>query len=204
MKIFVDIDQTISTGYIGSSVQESIAYYRSLHIEIPPDTSRYIDFFTLPEVVRLHEVLPGAQDGIRQLAAFGDITYATARKPDVEQITRDWLVEHGFPSSEQVIFCAGVSEKLLAIAAHPGPLVLVDDRWHQLMDIVGQYGETHRVIGGMRDRLTLVAFGVAASAIPGVVPVPVLPLPDWSNITELLQSERFTNVVGVHTRKGLL
>jgi len=143
----------------------------------------------LPEVAGIHEALPGAQEGVHQLTRLGRVTYATARKPEVEEITRAWLASQGFPSSKQVIFCQGVAEKLLAIAAYPGPLVLIDDRWSQLLDLIEQYRERHKFLRGLAGRLTLVAFGGDASALPGVVGVPVFPLPDWGYLTEGFLSE---------------
>ena len=188
---FIDIDQTISTGYVGSSVQESLAHYRSHGIDIPPQTATYIEIFTLPEVVRLHEVLPGAVAGVRRLAQLGEVRYATARKPEVEQITRAWLAQQGFPFPEHALFCTGVAEKLVALASFPGSLVLVDDRWQQLLTLLEQYGQ-RRVLQGLCERLTLVAFG--AAKVPESSVVPLLSLPNWSRLEELLLSNKFTEV----------
>ena len=198
--IFVDVDQTISTGHVAGSLAESVSYYRDLGVEIPDTIESWPALFQLPDVARQHEVLPDALIGVWQLDGVGEVFYATARKPDVEQITRDWLSREGFPKPEHVIFCQGVSEKLLAIAEHPGPLILVDDRWRQLLSILEEYGE-HRVLRGLHDRLTLVAFGSSQADMPASSVVPVVPIPEWSSITELLT--RFTSVV-VPSRKDVL
>jgi hypothetical protein len=192
MRIFVDIDQTLSTGHVGSSVQDSIDYYRSLHVEIPVSATRYTDFFQLPDVLLRHETLPGALAGVHQLSRVGDVSYATVRPDNVAGITRFWLREHGFPEPDQVDFCRNMTEKLLAIAAHPGALVLVDDRFLQVLDILEKQSEIYPVLSGLVDRLVIVAFGVSALPGPGSV-VPFVPLLDWSNI-DVVVSQLMSNV----------
>jgi hypothetical protein len=182
---FIDIDQTISTGYVGTSVLDSIAYYRTLGVEIPTGLTKYIELFQLPEVVRIHEVFPGAQAGINHLTQLGNVTYATARASNVEEITHEWLRQQEFPLPDQVIFCNGVAEKLLALAPYAGPLVLIDDRWSQLLDVLTQYSGKHRVLRSLHDRLTLIAFGAVQADLPGSSVVPVVPLAQWERITDI-------------------
>lgn len=196
---FIDIDQTISTGHVGRDLADSVQYYRDLGVIVPDGIENWPTLFQLPDVARQHEVLPGALVGAWRLDGAGELFYATARKPDVEQITLDWLYREGFPKPEQVIFCQGISEKLLAIAEHSGPLVLIDDRWRQLLRILEEYRE-HRVLRDLRQRLTLVAFGSSQADMPTLSVVPVVPLPEWSSITELLA--RFAHVV-VSSRKDI-
>lgn len=71
MKICVDIDQTISSSFLGTSVEESLAYYRTRHVTLPPDARRYTDFFGLPEVIRIHEEIPNAAHALHHLAKAG-------------------------------------------------------------------------------------------------------------------------------------
>jgi hypothetical protein len=183
---FVDIDQTISTGYVGQDLKASIAYYRRLGLQVPESVKSWPALFQLPDVARLHEALPGAQTGVRQLAGGGALFYATARKADIHQITLDWLAREGFPSPDQVIFVEGVAEKLVAIVEHVGPLVLIDDRWCQILAILEQYGR-RRSLADLLDRLTLVAFGASADELPGSSVVPVVPLSDWSLIADVFK-----------------
>ncbi|HEU5382532.1 MAG TPA: hypothetical protein VFV38_44560, partial [Ktedonobacteraceae bacterium] len=75
---FVDIDQTISTGYIGASLAESIVYYRDRGVAVPDGMESWPDLFQLPDVARQHEVLPGALIGAWRLAEHGELFYATA------------------------------------------------------------------------------------------------------------------------------
>ncbi len=188
MKIFVDIDQTISRGHVADSLHESMEYYRSRGIAVPDDVACYPDLFQLPDVVRLHETLPGACSGVTRLTTFGDISYATVRNSDVEEITRLWLYEHDFPSAENVIFSQSMAHKLLAISRSAGQLALVDDRWRKALEVlprVMEYSpETARNLG---TRLTLVAFGASANDLPGSPVVPLVALPDWSRVDALIQ-----------------
>lgn len=200
---FVDIDQTISTGYVGRDLPTSVQYYRDLGVVVPDGITSWPALFQLPDVARQHEVLPGAQDGVCQLAQRGALFYATARKSDVHQITLDWLRREGFPLPDQVIFCEGVSEKLVSIASHAGPLVLVDDRWYQLLGILESHGN-HRSLRGLCQRFTLVAFGACRTDVPISSVIPVVPLPDWSGLTELLKSEMLTDGAISRTGKDVL
>ena len=125
---FVDIDQTISTGHVGRNLAGSVQYYRERGVVVPCSVTSWPELFQLPDVMRQHEVLPGARAGVRRLAAYSDVIYVTIRAPDAEQITRDWLAREDFPSSERLVICQSIAHKLLALAEYTGPLILVDDR----------------------------------------------------------------------------
>src|SRR5258708_923560 len=123
VKICVDVDQTIASGFLGESVEESLAYYRARQVAVPADARRYKDFFGLPEVIRIHEEIPNALNALQHLASAGyDMGYFTVRHSDnssqEEQIrvnTRLWLVEHQFPHAENVFFFTGMPTKLYEI-----------------------------------------------------------------------------------------
>lgn len=182
---FIDVDQTISTGRVLASLAESVKYYRERGVAVPDSIESWPALFQLPDVARQHEVLPGAVDGVRQLTEGCELHYLTARKSDVYQITRGWLAEQGFPVPDQVIFVEGVAEKLAVLAEHPGALILVDDRWRQLLDILEKYGQ-RRVLSGLRNHLALAAFGAQAADLPASPIVPVVALPDWSMVADVL------------------
>ena len=188
MKIFVDIDQTISRGHVADSLHESVLYYRDRGVAVPETVACYPDLFQLPDIVRLHETLPGARAGVAQLAQHGAISYATVRNADVEEMTLLWLREHDFPSAENVMFSQSMAHKLLAISHYSGQLVLVDDRWRKALEIlprIVEYSpETAQNIGA---RLTLVAFGASTSDLPASSIVPLLALPNWSRVDALIQ-----------------
>lgn len=188
MKVFVDIDQTISTGRACGNLQESVLYYRDRGIAVPDTITCYPDLFQLPDVVRLHEVLPGARSGVYQLSLSGDISYATVRLPDVEEVTRAWLWEHDFPSPDTVIFSQSMAHKLLAISAFSGPLVLVDDRWRKALEVWPRLVDHNQEMAqDFATRLTLVAFGASSSDLPASSVVPIVALPDWSRVDALIQ-----------------
>lgn len=180
----VDMDQVTCTGHVCPTLAESIAYYRARGVVVPDSIDSWPDLFQLPDVVRQHEVLPGAVEGVRKLTEGCKMFYLTARKPDVHDITREWLRREGFPSPDKVIFVDGVAEKLIALAEYDGPLFLVDDRWRQLLGILEEYGHRRRVLSGLLDRLTLVAFGASKSDIPLSSIVPVVQLLNWSWLNE--------------------
>jgi len=188
MKIFVDIDQTISTGRVSDTLQESMLYYRDQGIAVPDTVTCYPDLFQLPDIVSLHDVLPSACSGVYQLAQYGDIAYATVRAPDIEDITKKWLGEHDFPSPDSVILVQSVAHKLLAISAFSGPLVLIDDRWRKALGVWPRLMDhSPEIAQNLATRLTLVAFGANTSDLPGSSAVPVLALPDWSRVDTLIK-----------------
>lgn len=184
---FVDIDQTISTGHVGRDLATSVAYYRDLGVVVPDGVNCWPDLFQLPAVLARHETLPGALAGVQQLAACGDVSYATVRAPDVAQITHEWLAEHGFPSPERVVMCQSVGQKLLALARYPGRVVLVDDRWRKVLEVWPRLVEHDPALAAdLRERFTLVAFGANAADLPESSVVPVVPLAYWSLVANVL------------------
>jgi hypothetical protein len=198
----VDIDQTISTGYRGANVAESIAYYRNRGILVPETLTRYLDFFQLPEVLRIHEEIPGAQAGVQTLAGSArEGGYFTVRKSDdpqeracIEQATHEWLREHHFPSAERVTFCQSMAQKLLAIAEllpQTGERVLlIDDSWHKVLhalSLLEHYdAETAQASRRLSEQLILIAFGTPQEHLPSPAAIRMLAMPDWSGIETLL------------------
>ena len=184
---FLDIDQTISTGYVGRDLAASVRYYRDLGLELPEIIASWPDLFQLPAVLARHETLPGALIGAWRLDGAGDVGYATVRAPDVEQITRDWLYREGFPKPERLVMCQSVAQKVLALARSPGRLVLVDDRWRKALEVwplIVKHDSTLAV--DLRQRLTLVAFGASQADLPEASVVPVVALPNWAQIDAVL------------------
>lgn len=187
MKLFVDIDQTISTGRVLASLAESVKYYRERGVAVPDGVESWPDLFQLPAVLRQHEMLPSALDGVRLLAEQGEIAYLTVRKPDVKAITQDWLRLEDFPAPDRVVICQSSAHKLLAIAEHPGQAVLIDDRWRKLLEVWPRLVEyAPDVAADLCERLTLVAFGAPASDLPESPIIPVVALPDWSKVADVL------------------
>lgn len=190
----VDIDQTISTGYKGKSLKESITYYQKRGISLPDTVNCYADIFGLPKVVRLHEVLPGADAGVQRLARVNDVGYFTVRKSEhqqaeLEKNTYLWLRDHQFPAPENVTFCVSMVQKLLKINDVPSvdPFFLIDDNWQKaLMALQFIEEKSPPVATSIRDKLTIVAFGATTSVVPSNAPVRLVPLPDWAHLEEAL------------------
>lgn len=210
----IDLDQTACTGYVGIGVPESIAYYRQRGITIPESATRYIDFFGLPDVMRVHEQIPGALAGVQKLAQLGNLSYFTVRKatdPDaqrsVQTATREWLVEHQFPLAAHVIFCRSMVHKLLAIAEcqkeQNGPILLIDDSWRKALDALQFIEDQDKSIAQLlREQLTIAAFGVQPGDLPDA-PVGLIALPDWSQIDRVISSftpqKEISNGIGRNT-----
>lgn len=194
MQFYVDIDQTISTGFRGKNLREAIVYYRQLGITVPDTIERYPDLFQLPEVLTRHEEIPGSVSGVTRLAEIGAVTYATVRKETVEtsspgtvqQITRRWLHEHGFPNAHNVLFNESIGQKLEAIARHvpTGPMVLIDDRWRTVLNLWPRLQElAPELAERLRRSLILVAFGATPEETQVSSPIPLVVLPSWSDLS---------------------
>lgn len=196
MRICVDIDQTISSGFLGASVAESLAYYRARQVAVPADARRYQDFFGLPEVIRIHEEIPGARAALHSLANAGHtFGYFTVRHSDAlavqEQIranTRLWLVEHQFPQASNVSFFAGMPAKLYEIgkqmSSESQPVVMIDDSWEKVLNAYERIqGVDPLVAHSLVTRLVLLAFGTTQNHFPATTPLQVRALPNWKNET---------------------
>jgi hypothetical protein len=207
----IDLDQTTCTGYVGSGVQDSIAHYRDKGIIIPESAARYIDFFGLPDVLRIHEEIPGALAGVRKLAQMGGLGYFTVRKGSdmiaqqkVETATREWLIEKLFPMTSHVTFCKSMAEKLLKLSQQPlepqEPLILIDDSWKKALGVLPLLAEhTHETAQAYRvlcERLTIVAFGAEPGDLPPDAPIHLVALPDWSGIDSVIRV--FTQKEEIH------
>jgi hypothetical protein len=208
MLFAVDIDGTIATGWNAPSLQACIDYYRALGIHLPSTISDYTDLLQIPAVMRIHEVLPSAVEGVRQLARLGNVAYYTVRKsPDalihaqIQEATRFWLATHQFPHPEQVVFCLSSMNKLIRIYHHDSlaALVLIDDRPGQVLaafDLLVAGGhpkfdieEQKKMVQVLRQRLVVVAFGVEKQPFPNRDRgLQVLTLPSWEQVSELVLS----------------
>jgi uncharacterized HAD superfamily protein len=58
------------------------------------------DRFSEPDVIISLEPLPGAIEGLRQLAEHGTVHIATSRLRKARRATIDWLEKHGFPEHD--------------------------------------------------------------------------------------------------------
>ncbi len=201
VKICVDVDQTIASGFLGESVEESLAYYRARQVAVPADARRYKDFFGLPEVIRIHEEIPNALNALQHLASAGyDMGYFTVRHSDnssqEEQIrvnTRLWLVEHQFPHAENVFFFTGMPTKLYEIGKQMSndnsTIVMIDDSWEKVLDAYERIQNVDPLVAqNLVKRLTLLAFGATQSTLPTRTPIKLMALPDWKTIKEVFNA----------------
>ncbi|HEU5384146.1 MAG TPA: hypothetical protein VFV38_52800 [Ktedonobacteraceae bacterium] len=194
MKMCIDIDQTIATGFLGETVEESLAHYRARQVAIPPDVRHYKDFFGLPEVIRIHEEIPNALYALQHLEQTGqhDIGYFTVRHSDdrmqqekIRVNTRRWLAEHHFPRADNVSFFIGMPAKLYDIGKHirkeNQPLVMIDDSWEKVLDAYVRIQHVDPLVAqSLATHLVLFAFGATQSSLPTSAPITLRALPDWA------------------------
>lgn len=184
MLFAIDIDQTISTGYAGKGLRESIAYYEAKGIKVPAHITKYPELFQLLDVLRLHDALPGAVAGVHELAKHGHIAYYTVRKhddpqanQDIQGITRTWLAGHGFPCPNNVVFCRSVMHKLLRLHEEDeDALVLIDDHCDKAFTALGRLAhseDSQQIADDLSRRLTMITFGAP-------------PFHDWHCVIDLL------------------
>ena len=186
----VDIDQTIATGSMGQDLAECVQHYRTLGVAVPEQVQSWCELVRLPAVLRRREPLPGALEGVRRLAAVGDVVYVTTRAPEAELITRGWLYRQGFPAPGRVLMCQSMAHKLQTVAQYEGPLVLIDDGWRLALECWADLEEGMPALAAdLQRRLTVVAFGVSQVEMfdgPERLAVPVVTLPEWRDVDAIL------------------
>lgn len=183
----VNIDQTIATGYMGRDLAEGVQHYRALGVAVPEQVQSWSELVRLPAVLRRFEPLPGALEGVRRLAAVGDVVYVTTRAPESELITRGRLYKQGFPAPGRVLMCQSMAHKLQMVAQYDGPLVLIDDGWQLALECWADVEEGMPALAAdLRGRLMVVAFGASQAEVPETSVVPVVALAMWSGVEAIL------------------
>jgi uncharacterized HAD superfamily protein len=158
----------------------------------------------MPEVLLSYEEIEFAGVVLDVLAQYCEITYYTVRALCVEEATRTWLQQKGFPSPHHVILCRSVLHKLVQLHAHEREtehrIVLIDDRYQQIITdfarlAAGEFAQIpawQEVARFVQHRLLLVAFG--ATSLPASTNgLQVVPMQSWRQMAEkdqlaLLQS----------------
>ena len=195
MLSIIDIDQTLSTGFIGASFKESIDYYRTRGIAIPATVTTYLSLFQLPEVLQIHDALPGAVEGVQRLSQLGTLHYFTVRKDDnsatskcIQAVTRRWLAEKHFPCPDNVVFCRSTMHKLVMMhELGEAPIVFIDDRWQKALEALDQLEtrneEARQIAAFIRKHVTIIAFG--ARSVPHR-DIRLVALPTWEHIADVM------------------
>jgi hypothetical protein len=194
----VDIDQTISTGYAGNSLRESIEYYKQRGIVIPPDTTTYMQLFQLPEIMLIHEEIAGAREGVHYLLQSGEVKYFTVRKHQDQQtekyihnITKIWLLSKNFPNAENITFCRSTMHKLIQMHAlgTQEEIIFIDDRWEKALEALNELDtrdeEARKIADFIRKQVTIVAFG--AEQVPQREDIKLIALPSWLFVREAIK-----------------
>jgi hypothetical protein len=143
-------------------------------------------------------VMEGAPQGVAYLARRVDeLGYLTARyinfnegwNEHLARVTRIWLKNNDFYG--KVAFSDGVKAKLETIASkirkERCQTWLVDDSLDNLLAAFNELSAEDQ--GLLRDYLTLVAFGY--DECEGEYPIPVIPFPNWREVSNLLVEKEF-------------
>lgn len=139
----------------------------------------------------LHE-LPGSVRGVKNLAQLGNVSYYTRRPQAVEQASKQWLANKGFPSAEQVVMCSTSADKLERIIAdkllpYEGKelpqVVIVDDSYQQLAFVAGVMVHKNPEMKKYMERIVLVGFGLQPEFEGAFYPesgLRTIALPSWN------------------------
>lgn len=167
-----------------------LAYQQQVGVDVFQRTIQKLDL--TQEALLTRSVLPGSVEGIERLATLGEIGYYTVRKDPVKSVTVQWLHEQGFSSSENVVCCRSIMQKLVLLGQQQHErLIFIDDRALQLQEAffhleAGEHphllpARCKQIAAILQTKLTLVAFG--SLGIPEQQHgLPLLALPSWEHI----------------------
>ncbi len=121
MRIGVDIDGVVADSYpawlqelnrhYGKQITVLEDYEMHLVFDVPFDDMNNFFVENVEYLLSMPKPIQGAKESIEKLIQEGhDIVYITARRPEEEEITRDWLKKHGIPH-ETVLF-SGFNSKV--------------------------------------------------------------------------------------------
>lgn len=161
-------------------------------------TENHQRLWLLPQVLLTHIALPGAVQGITQLAHSGvSLQYFTMRQAldaqtceQVHEHTRLWLAEAGFAHPRAVQFFWDAADKLIkSLEAPEEYIALIDDRPGGLLQAYQRIRASNLAQAEViRRRVLLVAFG--PDAMKDLRPIEhaprLLSLASWSHLSELL------------------
>jgi len=131
MKILIDFDDVLSETFAELERLEGPAADFSaddLRVMFPGIDLEYylenLDFY------REMRPVPGAEEGVTGIVASGhEVKYASARSPDIEEVSREWLSEWGFP--DLPLNCLGRDGKKKLLRTEQYDL-LIDDQMRYL------------------------------------------------------------------------
>jgi hypothetical protein len=184
----IDI-QTIMRPQKEDGLRASIEYYRGSGISIPKTIRRYSDLFQLPEVLRTHEVAPGAAEGIRQLQQIGIIRYYTvfhSLSGLQEAILRRWMSAKDFDPNA-LTFCYSEKNKLIklyeSIQNIQEEVIVIDNQYDLLCDVFNRIAlQSSDIAEHLQIHVTVAAFGRSRVSMKDLR---VVPFHDWSHVADL-------------------
>lgn len=207
MLFAVDIDNTIARDIKNAALRAYLlraldmpSDEQSLRdwMRVPENKARFeqarADSEKIPEVMSALLPIPGALDGVRQLAALGTVMYVTCRVPALHDLTLDWLTTHGFPTPENMRLCALYSEKYLhayQMASAGEPIILIDDSAEKVVRAFQTIARNDPATAmNLIPRLSVVAFNPREATWrmqPPAFPVLILKSWDQEHLEKLLR-----------------
>lgn len=157
-------------------------------MRVPENVARFeqarADSEKAPEVMGALQPIPGALDGVKQLASIGTVIYVTCRVPALHDLTIDWLTRYGFPMPENMRLCALYSEKYLhahQMASPNEPIILIDDSAEKIVRSFQTIARNDPAMAmNLIPRLSVVAFAPKEARWRMTPPsFPVLILKSW-------------------------
>lgn len=146
-----------------------------------------------PRALLADIVLSDAVSGVERLMQLGAISYLTARysisnqwQRGIVEGTEQWLEAQQFASASQVIYCNKIEGKLRYLLGQAKEssehLVLVDDRYARILELVAAMDQADREI--LSSTIVLVAKSCRVS--PPCAEFRVLPLRRWRDVDRVI------------------
>jgi uncharacterized HAD superfamily protein len=101
------------------------------------------EFHKTTEFVDGYQVLPGAVEGVKQLAQIGEVHVVTARQYDLREVTTQWISKHFGLTQERLHMGnhyshdGSAKRKKSQICCEIGAHVLIDDSLEYAIDVAG-------------------------------------------------------------------
>jgi len=213
MLFAIDIDRTIAGGFRAYVEHHNRDLALGISQQVLDELVNYQEFLQLPEVIAYRrdnearfqaskdsirvsldvilslETLPGAAEGVALLSELGAICYYTIRANEVQEATVQWLCEKQFLYPQSVVFCESSIDKLVKLSQQETDetIVLIDDKFEVLLKAF-DHCTRHipAVTNALRERLTIVAFGIEACNVPERDDMKLVALPSWYHVTDLV------------------
>ena len=149
---------------------------------------------TSSSVILSLNMLPDAVTGVQYLSRFGQVRYYTIRVN--QEATKQWLIVHQFPNSQNVVFCNSSLHKLMSIhqleIRKHEHIALIDNKPSALIQAFEKLTITHpHVAGDIQQHVSLIAFG--SDFVEGQdSDLRIFALLSWDDVNNLVDALNFS------------